>query len=159
MKFLYYACAQNVPIETLIKSRDNPLKLQTLILVVFIDATMPLPELINGLLENVPCTNKTRKILLLIICVVFLKITTFLWRISILHPGYTNLLLETIMFRGPRAEENKNPNSHHCPCSPNRSQNKHPLINKQMTRLFNLRPLEPKLSFVWDVDILFRYFE
>ena len=37
--------------------------------------------------------------------------------------------------------------------------NKHPLINKYMTCIFNLRPPKPKLSFVWDVDILFRYFE
>ena len=28
-----------------------------------------------------------------------------------------------------------------------------------MTRLFNTRPPKPKLSFAWDVDILFRYFE
>ena len=39
------------------------------------------------------------------------------------------------------------------------SLNKHPLINKYMTGIFNLRPPKPKLSFVWDVDILFRYFE
>ena len=37
--------------------------------------------------------------------------------------------------------------------------NKHPLIDKYMTGIFNLRPPKPKLSFVWDVDILFRYFE
>ena len=37
--------------------------------------------------------------------------------------------------------------------------NKHPLINKYMTGEFNLRPSRPKLNFVWDVDILFRYFE
>ena len=36
--------------------------------------------------------------------VVFLKITTFLWRILILHPGCTSLFLEviTIKFGGPR---------------------------------------------------------
>ena len=28
-----------------------------------------------------------------------------------------------------------------------------------MTVIFNLRPPKPKLSFVWDVDILFRYIE
>ena len=28
-----------------------------------------------------------------------------------------------------------------------------------MTDIFNLRPPKPKLSFVWDEDILFRYFE
>ena len=37
--------------------------------------------------------------------------------------------------------------------------NKHPLINKYMTGVFNLRPPKPKLSFVWDIDILFKYFE
>ena len=42
---------------------------------------------------------------------------------------------------------------------PYESLNKHPLINKYMTGIFNLRPPKPKLSFVWDVDILFRYFE
>ena len=90
--------------QTLIRSRDNPLNIQFFISVVFIDATMPLPELTNGLVENVPCINKTRKILLLIIWVVFLKITTFSWRILILHPGHTSLFLETvtIKFRGPR---------------------------------------------------------
>ena len=42
---------------------------------------------------------------------------------------------------------------------PYNSLNKHPLINKYMTGVFNLRPPKPKLSFVWDVNILFRYFE
>ena len=28
-----------------------------------------------------------------------------------------------------------------------------------MTGVFNLRPLKPRLSFVWDVDILLWYFE
>ena len=28
-----------------------------------------------------------------------------------------------------------------------------------MTGIFNLRPPNPQLSFVWDVDNLFRYFE
>ena len=46
-------------------------------LVVFIDVTMPMPELTNGYVENVPCTNKTLKIPLLIMYVVFWKITTF----------------------------------------------------------------------------------
>ena len=63
--------------QTLIRSRDSPLNIQILILVVFIDAIMPPSELTNGLVENVPRTNKTRKILLLIMCVVFVKITTF----------------------------------------------------------------------------------
>ena len=39
------------------------------------------------------------------------------------------------------------------------SLNKHPLMKKYMTGIFNLRPPKPKLSFVWDVDILFRYLE
>ena len=42
---------------------------------------------------------------------------------------------------------------------PYKSLNKHPLINKYMTGIFNLRPPKPKQSFVWDIDILFRYFE
>ena len=42
---------------------------------------------------------------------------------------------------------------------PYESLNKHPLINKYMTGIFNLRPPKPKLSFVWDVDILYRSFE
>ena len=82
-------------------------------LVVFIDATMPMPELINGKVENVPRTNKTRKSLLLIMCAVLLKIATFLWRFLILHSGHINLFLETVTIkfgdRGPRAEKNKNP--------------------------------------------------
>ena len=43
--------------------------------------------------------------------------------------------------------------------APYDSLNKHPLINKYMIDIFNLRPPKPKLSFVWDLDILFRYFE
>ena len=44
--------------------------------------------------------------------------------------------------------------------SPFESLNKYPpLINKYMTGIFNLRPPNPQLSFVWDVDNLFRYFE
>ena len=39
------------------------------------------------------------------------------------------------------------------------SLNKHPLINKYMNGIFNLKRPKTKLSFVWDVDILFRYFE
>ena len=41
---------------------------------------------------------------------------------------------------------------------PHNSLNKHPLINKYMTGVFNWRPPKRKLSFVWDV-FLFRYFE
>ena len=92
--------------QTFVRSRDSLLNIQTLIVVVFIDPTMPTAELTNGLVENVPCTNNTRKILLLIMHVVFLKITTSLWRILILHPGRTSLFLETvtIKFGGLRAE-------------------------------------------------------
>ena len=43
--------------------------------------------------------------------------------------------------------------------TPYESLNKHPLINKYMTGISNLRRPKPKLIFVWDVDILFRYFE
>ena len=91
--------------QTLIRSRDDPL----------IDATIPKPELTNGLVENVRCANKIRKILLLIMYVVFLKITTFLWRILILHPGHTSLFLETITMweEGARAEKNKYPDKKH----------------------------------------------
>ena len=59
--------------QTLIMSRDSPLNIQTLILIVFIDAIMPMPELRNSYMENVPCTSKTRKILLLIIYVVIFE--------------------------------------------------------------------------------------
>ena len=52
--------------QALIRPRDNPLNIQTLILVVFIDAIMPMLELTNSKVENVPCTNMTRKIVLLI---------------------------------------------------------------------------------------------
>ena len=52
--------------QALIRSRDNPLNIQTLILVVFIDVIMPMLELTNNKVENVPCTNMTRKIVLLI---------------------------------------------------------------------------------------------
>ena len=64
--------------QTLVRSSDSPLNIQTLISVVFIDATMPLLELTSGLVENVPDTNMTRKIILLIMCVAFLEITAFL---------------------------------------------------------------------------------
>ena len=46
-----------------------------------------------------------------------------------------------------------------CHIPPSNSLNKHPLINTYMTGIFNLRPPKSKLSLVWDVDILFRYFE
>ena len=105
--------------QTLIRSRDSPLNIQTLILVVFIDGTMPMPELTNGLVLNLSCTNKTRKILLLIMYVVFLKITTFLWRILILHPDHTSLFLKLQQYnwggglggwRGAEGREKQIPN-------------------------------------------------
>ena len=45
--------------QTLIRSHARSLNIQTLILVVFIDTTMAMPELTNGFVENVPCTSKT----------------------------------------------------------------------------------------------------
>ena len=83
--------------QTLIQSRDSPLNTQTLIFVVFVDATVSIPELTNDLVENMPCTNKTQTILLLIMNVYFLKITTYLWIILILHPGRNSILLETVI--------------------------------------------------------------
>ena len=52
----------------------------------------------------------------MIMNVVFLKTTTFSWRILVLHPGVANLFLETvtIKFRGPRAEKNKYPSFNGC---------------------------------------------
>ena len=87
---------------------------------MFIDATASMLELTNGLIENIPCTNKTQKILLLIMYVYFLKITTFLRIILILHPGRSSILLENLTTKfggprtdiwsgGPRAEKNKYP--------------------------------------------------
>ena len=82
--------------EILIMSRDSPLTAQTLTFVMFIDDTASMPELTNGQVENIPCPNKTQKIILLITYVYFLKITTFLWIIIILHPDPSSLLLETV---------------------------------------------------------------
>ena len=42
---------------------------------------------------------------------------------------------------------------------PYNSMNKNPLINKYITGVLNLRPPRPKLSFVWDINVLFWYFE
>ena len=39
------------------------------------------------------------------------------------------------------------------------SLNKQQLINKYVIGIFILKPSKPKLSFLWDVDILFRFFE
>ena len=57
--------------EILITSRDSPPT--TLIFVVFIDDTTSMPELTNHLVKNIPCTNKTHKIILLIAYGYFLK--------------------------------------------------------------------------------------
>ena len=59
--------------EILITLRDSPLATLTLIFVVFIDDTTLMPELTNRLVENIPCTNKTQKFILLITYVYFLK--------------------------------------------------------------------------------------
>ena len=61
-------------------------------------------ELTNGLVENIACTNKTQKILLLIMYVYSLKITTFLWVILMLHPGRSRLFLETVTIKFERGE-------------------------------------------------------
>ena len=72
---------------------------------------MPKPELKNSWVENIPCTNKTRQILLFIMYVVFLKITSFLRIILTFHSGHTNLFLETvtIKFMGPRGRRAEGP--------------------------------------------------
>ena len=49
--------------QTLTRSSGSPLNIQNLILVVFINTTMPLLELTNGLVENVPFTNKHEKLI------------------------------------------------------------------------------------------------
>ena len=67
---------------------------------------MPILELTNCYLENVPYTNKTQKIISFKIYVAFFKITSFLCIILILHSGYRCLFLETttIKFMGPMVE-------------------------------------------------------
>ena len=82
--------------QTFLRSRYSSLNIQTLILVVIIDATIPMPELANGYVDSIPCTNKTLKILLFKIYVLFLKITICLWMILILHSNHTCLLLEIV---------------------------------------------------------------
>ena len=64
---------------------------------------MPMPDLTNGYVENVPCTSKTRKIPLLIMYVVFLKITTFfVENFSTSSRSYQPILeTATIKFGGP----------------------------------------------------------
>ena len=100
--------------QTFIRSRDSALNIQSLILVVFIDATMSMLALTNGLMENVPCTNKTGKILLLIMYIVFLKYI-FVENFNT-SSSHTSLFLETATIKfgggaraksrhtGPRAE-------------------------------------------------------
>ena len=96
---------------TLIKSLDSPLNIQTLILVVFIDVTMLMPKLTNGLVKDVPSTNKAEKVFLLTMYVAFLKITTFFWIILIRHPPHTSLFLEIVtinlLCQGSGVEKNK----------------------------------------------------
>ena len=67
---------------------------------------MPISELTNCYLENVPCTNKTQKILSFKIHIAFFKITRLLWTTLILHPGHRYLFHETvtIRFMGPMVE-------------------------------------------------------
>ena len=57
---------------------------------------MLIPELTNGKMENVSCANKTRKILLFIMYILFLKITTFFWIILTFQASHTRLFFETI---------------------------------------------------------------
>ena len=68
---------------------------------------MPISELTDCYLENVPCTNNTQKILSFKIYVAFFKITRLSWIILILHPGHRCLFLETITikFMGPMVED------------------------------------------------------
>ena len=80
--------------RTLIRSRENTLNIQTLILVVFIDTAMSMPELANDEVENIRCRNKTRKFLLFIMYDVFLKINTFLWIILILRTAIAAYFLK-----------------------------------------------------------------
>ena len=94
--------------QTLIKSRASPLNIKTLILVVFIDTTMVMPELTNGWVENVPCTSKTPKSSSVYnVCCIFEDFDTFYWVILILYPGHTSLLPETgtLKFMGLRDQE------------------------------------------------------
>ena len=84
-------------LQTFIRSRDSPLNIQSSILAVFIDAIMPVLELTNGQVENVSRANKTQKILLLIMHVVFLKYV-FVENFNI-HPGHTSLFLETVTIK------------------------------------------------------------
>ena len=57
--------------QTLIRSRDSPLNIKTLILVAFVDAAILMPELTNGYVENVTCTNKTKHSSVYNVCCIF----------------------------------------------------------------------------------------
>ena len=70
MKFFNCASALNVRISNL-RLLNSPLNIHSLIFIVLIDGAMAMSELKNGYLENVSCTNKTRKILLLICMLYF----------------------------------------------------------------------------------------
>ena len=103
--------------QTFIRSPDTPLNIQTLILVVSIDATMPMPELrcIDG-----KCTlykQDTQKYSVDKLCCIFEDNYIFVENL-ILHPGHTSLFLETVTIKfglpkaedrhiGPRAEDGK----------------------------------------------------
>ena len=83
--------------QTLIRLRDSSLNTQTLIFVVFIDATIPWWKM---------CLVQTRhkKFFCLQCMVHFFKVTTFLWIILILHPSHTSLFRETVIIKFGGAE-------------------------------------------------------
>ena len=109
-------------LQTLLRLRICPLQTQTLIFAVLIDDTTSMPELTNGLVENIPCTNKTQKIVLLIMLIMFvyfLKITRFFntssrsWQ-PITWNGNDKILeaegpRADIWGQGPRAKKSKYP--------------------------------------------------
>ena len=59
--------------HSLIRSRDSHLNPQILLFVEFIGTTTSMPDLTNGWLEYVTCTNKTHKNLLFIMYIVFFE--------------------------------------------------------------------------------------
>ena len=59
--------------HSLIRSRDSRLNPQILLFVEFVGTTTSMPDLTNGWLEYVTCTNKTHKNLLFIMYVVFFE--------------------------------------------------------------------------------------
>ena len=94
--------------QTLIRLRDSSLNTQTLIFVVFIDATIPRWKMYL-------VQTRHKKFFCLQCMVHFFKVTTVLWIILILHPSHTSLFLETVIIKfggsrdrhmGPRAEKN-----------------------------------------------------